>query len=213
MRRISSFFLFLPLFALPLCAQDDALVGTWETSFTEPEVGDGTIRLSFGADGRFQLDQVISASDDFLAFPAEAGDAFEEFTLQGTGTYRVDGDSLFAELTEVSMYVDGRDFFEVMTEVIRALARFVADLQEVSDEDYPAFEQAAIEEFFAEFNPEEEFLGDFTGNLGTYSIDGDTLSITTLVDGEADTIELRRIAPSTAVARSTWGSLKAAMRP
>ncbi len=217
MRWISSFFLFLPLFALPLCAQDDALVGTWETSFTEPEVGDGTIRLSFGADGRFQLDQVISASDDFLAFPAEAGDAvpliIEEFTLQGTGTYRVDGDSLFAELTEVSMYVDGRDFFEVMTEVIRALARFVADLQEVSDEDYPAFEQAAIEEFFAEFNPEEEFLGDFTGNLGTYSIDGNTLSITTLVDGEADTIELRRIAPSTAVARSTWGSLKAAMRP
>ena len=212
MRWISSFFLFLPLFALPLCAQDDALVGTWETSFTEHEA-DGTIRLSFGADGRFQLDQVISALDDFLAFLGEAGDGFEEFTLQGTGTYRVDGDSLFAELTEVSMYVDGRDFFEVMTEVIRAFARFVADLQEVSDEDYPAFEQAGIEEFFAEFNPEEELFGYFTGNLGTYSIDGDTLSIATLVDGEADTIELRRITPSTAVARSTWGSLKAAMRP
>ena len=212
MRRILSFFLFLPLFALPLCAQEDALVGTWETSFTEPEA-DGTIRLSFGADGRFQLDQVISVPDDFLA---EAGDAVppvEEFTVQGTGTYRVDGDSLFAELTEVSMYVDGRDFFEVMTEVVRALARFAADLTDVSDEDYPAFEQAAIDEFFAEFNLEEEFLGDFTGNLGTYSIDGDTLSITTLVDGEADTIELRRIDPSTAVARSTWGSLKAAMRP
>ena len=48
MRWISSFFLFLPLFALPLFAQDDALVGTWETSFTGREVGDGTIRLSFG---------------------------------------------------------------------------------------------------------------------------------------------------------------------
>ena len=213
MRWILSFFLFLPLFALPLCAQDDALVGTWETSFTEPEA-DGTIRLSFGADGRFQLDQVISVPDSFLV---EAGDAdspiVEGFTVQATGTYRVDGDSLFAELTEVSMYADGRDFFEVMTEVIRALARFAADLGEVSDEDYPAFEQAAIEEFFAEFNLEEELLGDFTGNLGTYSIDGDTLSITTLVDGEADTIELRRIDPSTAVARSTWGSLKADMRP
>ena len=95
MRRISSFVLFLPLFALPLFAQDDALVGIWETSFTEPEVGDVTIRLSFGGDGGFQLDQVISASDDFLS---EAGDAvppIEEFTAQGTGTYRVDGDSLF----------------------------------------------------------------------------------------------------------------------
>ena len=220
MRRILSFFLFLPLFALPLCAQDDALVGTWETSFTDPELGDGTIRLSFGADGRFQLDQVISAPDDYLA---EAGDAdfpidadvpiVEEVTLQATGTYRVDGDSLFAELTEVSLYADGRDFFEVMTEVIRAFARFAADLAEVSDEDYPAFEQAAIEEFFAGFNLEEEFLGEFTGHLGTYSIDGDTLSITTFEDGEADTIELRRIDPSTAVARSTWGSLKADMRP
>ena len=37
MRWIS--FFFLPLFALPLCAQEDALVGTWETSFTEPEGG------------------------------------------------------------------------------------------------------------------------------------------------------------------------------
>ena len=83
----------------------------------------------------------------------------------------------------------------------------------VSDEDYPALEQAAVEEFLAEFNPEEEFLGDFTGSLGTYRIDGDTLSITTLADGEADTIELTRIDPSTAVARSTWGSLKADMRP
>ena len=219
MRWISSFFLFLPLFALPLCAQDDALVGTWEASFTDPEVGDVTIRLSFGADGRFQLDQVISALGDFLA---EAGDVdvpidadvpiIEEVTAQGTGTYRVDGDSLFTELTEVSVYADGRDFFEVMTEVVRALVRVVADLGEVSDEDYPAFEQAAIEGFFAEFNLEEELLGEFTGHLGTYSIDGDTLSITTLVDGEADTIELRRIDPSTAVARSTWGSLKAHRR-
>ena len=219
MRWISSCFLFLPLFALPLCAQDDALVGTWETSFTEPEA-DFTIRLSFGADGRFQLDQVISAPDDFLAeafdadFPIDADvPIVEEFTLQATGTYRVDGDSLFAELTEVSTYADGRDFFEVMTEVVRAFARIVADLADVSDEDYPAFEQAAIEEFFAEFNLEEEFLGNFTGHLGTYSIDGDTLSITTLVGGEADTIELRRIDPSTAVARSTWGSLKADRRP
>ena len=109
MRWILSFFLFLPPFALPLCAQDDALVGTWETSFTEPEAN-GTIRLSFGADDRFQLDQVIEVSD---SLQAEAGDAdlpiVEEFTLQGTGTWRIDGTSLFVELTEVSVYADGRE--------------------------------------------------------------------------------------------------------
>ncbi len=57
---------------LQIFAQDDSLTGTWETSFTEPEVGDVTIRLTFEEDGGFQLDQVISASDNFLA---EAGDA------------------------------------------------------------------------------------------------------------------------------------------
>ena len=62
-----SFFIFLPLFTLPLCAQDDALVGTWETSFTDsPERLDGTIRVSFGADGSSQLDQVISVPDSFM---------------------------------------------------------------------------------------------------------------------------------------------------
>ena len=50
-------------------------------------------------------------------------------------------------------------------------------------------------------------------NLGIYSIDGDTLSVTNLVDGEADTVEFRRIDPSTSVARSTRGSLKADRRP
>ena len=212
MPRISSFLLFPCLFALPLFAQDDALTGTWETSFTEPEVGDVTIRLTFEEGGGFQLDQVITASDNFLA---EAGDAvppIEEFTARGTGTYRVEGDSLFADLTELNMYVDGRDFVEVLTEVARALARIAADLGGVSDEDYPAFEQAAVDEILAAFN-EEDFLGGFAGgNLGTYSVDGDTLSITTLVDGEVDTLEFMRI-DTTAVAPTTWGNLKAGLRP
>ena len=119
------------------------------------------------------------------------------------------------------MYVDGRDFVEVLTEVARALARIAADLGGVSDEDYPAFEQAAVDEILAAFN-EEDFLGGFAGgnlggfaggNLGTYSVDGDTLSITTLVDGEVDTLEFMRIDTTTAVAPTTWGNLKAGLRP
>ena len=42
-----------------------------------------------------QLDQVITASDDFLAEAGEAAPSIEEFTTQGTATYRVEGDSLF----------------------------------------------------------------------------------------------------------------------
>ena len=212
MPRISSFFLFLCLFALPLSAQDDALTGTWETSFTDPEVGDITISLTFEAGGGFQLDQVIEASDSFLA---EAGDAvaIEEFTAHGTGTYRVEGDSLFADLTELNMYVDGRDFVEVLTEVARALARIAADFGGISDEDYPAFEEAAVDELLAGFD-EEQFLGGFAGGeFGTYAIEGDTLSITTTVEGEVDTLDFMRIDTASAVAPTTWGSLKADMRP
>ena len=107
------------------------------------------------------------------------------------------------------MYVEGRDFVEVMTEIARAFARITADLVGVSDEDYPAFEQAAVEEFLEGFDAEEEFLGDFTGNPGTYSIEGNTLSITHMADGEVGILELRRIDTSTAVGRTTWGRLKA----
>ena len=209
MRRISPFLLISFLFALPLSAQEGALAGTWETNFNQPEVGDITLRLPFEEGGGFQLDQVIEASDDFLA---EAGDAvplIEEITVQGTGTYRVEGDRLFTDLTELNIYVDGRDFVEVLTEFARAFARISADLVGVSDEDYPAFERAAVEEFLAGFDAEDEFLGAFTGDLGTYSLEGNTLSITFLVDGEVDTLELRRIDTSTAVGRTTWGSLKA----
>lgn len=38
-----------------------------------------------------------------------------------------------------------------------------------------------------------EFLGDFTGNLGTYRIEGNTLSVIPLIDGEVDAIERIRI--------------------
>lgn len=193
----------------PCRSQDEALTGGKRTSPSRKSAT-SPLRLTFGEGGGFQLDQVIAASDDFLLAEAgERGSPIEELTAQGTGTYRVEGDSLFADLTEVSKYVDGRDFVEVMTEFARAFARIAADLGGVSDEDYPAFEQAAVEKFLADFNPEEEFLGDFTGNLGTYRIDGNTLSITTLADGEVDTVKLMRIDSSTAVARITLGILKA----
>ena len=97
----------------------------------------------------------------------------KQFTLEGTGTYRVDGDSVFVQLTTESVSADGRE---------------LAD----------------------EVNPQQKFLGDFPRHF-THSIDGDTLSITTFVDG--GTIEFRRIDPSSAVAPTPWGSLKAAMRP
>lgn len=211
MRRIScSIFFFSCLSALPLFAQDEALVGTWEAQFTEEEVGDVTLRLTFEADGGFQLDQIIMASDSFMADLEDAVQV-EELTVRGTGTYRADGDSLSIDLTEVNMAADGRDFVDILTEVARAFARFLADLEEISDEDYPAFEEAAVEEFLAGFNAEEQFIG-FAGTPSAYRVDGDTLTLTTTVEGEEDVIELMRVDPSSAVAAAAWGRLKSDMR-
>ena len=196
--------LFILLSALPLWA-DPALVGTWETTLTEPGVGTGTFRLTFEEDGGFQLNLVYAVSEESLTGQLE----IQELTVDGTGTWRVEGDTLFAEMTQVSLYADGRDFVEVITEFARGLARAAADLQGISDEDYPAFEQAAVEEILADFNPEAEIFADYAGQLGTYRIDDDTLSITSTEDGEVETVELVLQDPETAVRPASWGQVKA----
>ena len=152
----------------------------WETNFAEPEVGDLTIRLTFEEAAVSSSIRSITVSDGLLVEARDAAPPMEEFTAQGTGNYRVERDGLFADLTEPNMYVDGRDFVGG-----RRVPRGVQPGGGV----YRRF---------------------YTGNLGPYRI-GNTLSITTTpVDGEADTKELVRIDSSTAVTRTTWGSLKAA---
>ena len=89
-------------------------------------------------------------------------------------------------------------------------------MEGVSDEDYPAFEQAFVDEFLAELD-EDEFLADlgFGGAEeinSTYAIEGDTLSITTTDEDGVETVEFHRIDVASAVAQTSWGALKAAWR-
>ena len=55
MHQLLSSIAFLCLLALPLAAQEEALHGTWEGTFTDDEIGEGTMRLTFQADGTFDL--------------------------------------------------------------------------------------------------------------------------------------------------------------
>ena len=100
-----------------------------------------TMRLSFEEDGAFELNQVLELGEDFQSVVEATEIPVEEVTIQGIGTYEVDGDKLSVDITEVEIRVGDRDFFEVLAEVARALARFAADFAGVSEEDYPAFEQ------------------------------------------------------------------------
>ena len=215
MHQLLSSILFLCLLVLPLAAQEEALHGTWEGTIVDGEV-ELTTRLTFYGDGTY--DQVIEGSAllaavGFLDSAAAAGaeiPTFETFSAHLTGTYRVEGDSLWFDVVESNLLVDGKDAVEVLTQVARALARFAADIADVSAEDYPAFEQTAVAEILAGFN-EEEFA---EGMSGTYAIEGDTLFlIATTEEGGVETLELHRIDGTSAVGQTTWGGLKAAWRP
>lgn len=211
MRQIPSSLVFLCLLVLPLSAQDDALIGTWEGSFVDEEGNPVTMRLSFHEDGGFELFQMIELGEEFRTVVESTGIPVEEIIVQGTGTYGVDGDKISVDVTEIEMLVGDRTFLEVLTEVARALARVTADLGGVSEEDYPAFEQEFVEEFLGGVE-EEDFLAGFEDEV-TYAIEGDTLSITAPTeDGGEETTQYQRVDGATAVAGTTWGGLKANLR-
>ena len=210
---------FLCLLALPLAAQEEALHGTWEGTFAEGEGSRITTRLTFEADGTFALSQDIEGEEGDGESPVGT------LSVQFTGTYRVAGDSLWVDIVELYYIVDDKkmnpvEFGEFMREFFigfaRGFARLAADLEGVSDEDYPVFEQAFVDEFLAELD-EDEFLADLefgqSEGISTYAIEGDTLFITTTEGGEVETLELHRIDIASAVVPTTWGGLKAAWRP
>lgn len=210
MRRIPFPILFLCLLVLPLSAQDDALLGTWEGNFVDEEGNAVTMRLSFQEDGVFELNQVIELGEEFRTVVESTGIPVEAIIVQGTGTWGVDGDKLSVDVTEMEMLVGDRTFLEVLTEVARALARVTADFGGISDEDYPEFEEEFVEEFLAGIDEEE--LAGFEDEV-TWAIEGDTLSITAPTeDGGEETTTYQRVA-ETAVAGTTWGGLKANLRP
>ena len=219
MRQLLKSIALLCLFALPLAAQEEALHGTWEGTFAEGEGSKITTRLTFEADGTFALSQDIEGEEGDVESPVET------LSVQFTGTYRVAGDSLWVDIVELYYIVGDEkmtpvEFGEFMRELYigfaRGFARLAADLEGISDEDYPAFEQAFVDAFLAELD-EDEFLADLefgrSEEVSIYAIEGDTLFITTIEEGEVETLELHRIDVASAVVQTSWGNLKAAWRP
>ena len=96
--------------------------------------------------------------------------------------------------------------------------KYIIPFEEVPEEDYPAFEQALIDEVLAEFLAEldKEPLGLGLTLSGIYAIEDDTLSITTTTEEDgieiAETVEFQRIDVASAVDPTSWGALKAAWR-
>ena len=69
MYQLLSSIAFLCLLALPLAAQEEALHGTWEGTFTDDDIiGGGTMRLTFQADGTFDFDLFV---EEPIGIPAD----------------------------------------------------------------------------------------------------------------------------------------------
>ena len=235
MHQLLSSIAFLCLLALPLAAQEEALHGTWEGTFADDEIGGGTMRLTFQADGTFDFDlfveepigipadgEVPDELLDELTEVIEVFSALEGISAHG-GTYQVSGDSLWVHNDSVVEYiVDGEsvDVIEFWTPFIRFSARFFASFaaafEEVSEEDYRALEQEIFDQMLADMLAEldEEPLGLGLTLSGTYAIEGATLFITTTTEEAGvetvETVEFHRVDVASAVAQTSWGSLKAA---
>ena len=179
MRQILSSALCLCLLVAPLAAQQEALHGTWKGTIVDEQIGEITIRLTFAADGAFEINQVIQVKDDFLAdVQVPEPPTMETIVAHGTGTYGVLDDNLVVDIAALYLSVDGEGFVEFFTQVARDFARYVADSHEIPAENYPAFEQEFSEAFFAELD-KVEFLAILNEwGTSTYAIEGDTLFLT-----------------------------------
>ncbi len=223
MRQLLSSVLCLCLLVAPLAAQQEALHGTWEGTVVDEQIGEITIRLTFGADGAFEIDQVIQVKDDFLAdVQVPEPPTMETIVAHGTGTYGILGDNLVIDIATLALSVDGEGFVEFFTQVARDFARYVADLHEIPAENYPAFEQEFIDAFFAELDTVEPLAILNQWGVSKYAIEGDTLFLTTARETGVVVWELHPVDDSSAVAETTddssavaettWGGLKATWR-
>ena len=202
----------LPLFlALPPLSAEEELHGSWEGAFVDDRVGEIITRLIFDEDGGFDIDQVIEVKDGFLSGVdlAEAP-AIGQLTASGSGTYGVEGDRLSVEIVDLDLRVDGEDLAGFFTRLARDLARQAADSHGVPDDNYPAFEEAYVAEFFVVLDA-VEFLAVFgeQGGTRTWSVDNHLLTLTADADGgiwEFDRLD----GAMTVVARTAWGAVKAA---
>ena len=246
MYQLSSSFGFLCLLALPLAAQEDALHGNWEGILTAEDFGVATILLTFRPDKTFDIDLVFVELEDFAeTFTEEELDTFpeewrndwtefveiysvlERFSSHG-GTYQISGDSLLVNYADavVEYIVAGEsiDPIEFWTPITRFTARLIAALaaalEGIPEKDYPAFEEAFVEETLAELIADLDRVPTvfFLDLENSYAIDDDTLFITTTTtdDDGIETVqafELHRMDDASTVAvQTSWGSLKAAWR-
>ena len=141
-RFILPIFFFLPLVFQPEArAQGTGLQGTWKVS---PGPGDGTgIILELNADSTVRFS--INGTTGTIGVPAIPGEEDPLTEIAQVGTWETSGDSLFLHISHTEVRVNRMPIEDYLIEYAKTIARQIADAQGVSDEDYPALEQEAID--------------------------------------------------------------------
>ena len=204
--------------AAPLAAQD--LLGTWETRTRLSEVEGNTlvtIRMTFEADRGMQMEYHFDDfADPIMGLLLEGEDVdlpLLQMSVYHEGTYELVENRIHVDLAVARITVGGLDPVEGMVEYLRALLPVLAEIEGISKEDYPAFEEDALAEFRASFDAEayKEDMALDLDTLGTYELREGVLAITTDPEEgfDQETILLERVDESSAVRALTWGQLKA----
>ena len=219
MNRMMSL-IFLTALSAPSLADPD-LFGTWQATATPSDSDLNTritIRLSFDQEGGigmvYDFDDLTASLIGSLGETPPPEDLPPlQLSVYYDGTYEVVDDRIHVDLAVTALTVGGLEPVEGMVEWFRSWLRILAEAQGISQDDYPAFEKLALDEFRESLDV-EEMKADMAfdlDTLGTYRIEGGVLTLTTEDPEdrfEEEVIVLRRVDPGTAVAPATWGQVK-----
>ena len=184
---------------IPAVALADHPQGTWIG------VQDGyQIRLTLSDDGTFELSADAQFTGEILREFAEyaqlAGTRpIESLLITVRGRYAVDGESVSFQAAEWEASTNIGPLEEAMRELAMGLARALAAVAGISEEDYPAFEEELVADFLDQADTMAMVsIEEWLGSGGTYNGDGDVLGL-----GD---VAFSRV--TTAVQRASWGQIK-----
>ncbi len=213
LRLIRGVLALVAISVMPLSAQDDRLVGAWELKEVD-EDGEFFTWLIFREGGKFELRGEGRPSGNFFGeFEDEETLGFEVFpeveliTISATGTWRTLGDSLYTDIEEFTYFIDELTFEDFFIGIAKNFARNLANLNEIPDEAYPAFEEEIVQQFTGDLSSQD--LEDELDEAGIYAVEGDVLTLTsTDEDGLVETENFQRVPLSSSVSATSWGRLK-----
>lgn len=217
-------FAFTALLLATAAHAQDGLVGTWEHVIEEEEGVGASALLTIKEDGTAELIAEVQFGPEFVDLFLGDGELDElpdiPFFTEGfsmrfviNGRWEVTDTQFALSEGEVSVTIDGLTVEEFFVGIAQEMAVALAEEQEISEEDFPAFEESVVTLFMLQIDLEEFeeiFSSEFAEDkISEFSLAGDTLI---LMDEDDFETEYRRVGPVSAVAPTSWGQVKAAGR-